>query len=107
MCKKIYRGWNVFYLTISPVTFFLEKDTIPDVVKCGVADEYCERLLAASGARHSPCGASRTASRVLANVVDVHLVQRFANFCCRLKAFFQLNGGTLRHNGVDFTGKDW
>ncbi len=32
MYEKIYRLCNVFYLTISPVRFFLEKNTIPGVV---------------------------------------------------------------------------
>ncbi len=38
MREKIYRLWDIFYLTISTVVFFLEQDTIPGIVKCGGAD---------------------------------------------------------------------
>ncbi len=35
MCEKIFRQWDVFCLTISPVMFGLERYTIAGVVKCG------------------------------------------------------------------------
>ncbi len=38
MCEKVSQVWNVFYLTISPVMFSLEKDTNRVSVDAATAD---------------------------------------------------------------------